>query len=177
VRYQDDFINDLVLTRRATDKFSDDLIPLKKTSTTPSETKLHSFKDRVMNLIGLKPLSLAAAETEAPNAFTYSLFYVFYDQYTYIRGVLAQNALLGTAVVILALQILSSLQIALIIGLHVFLVLFELMGCMWMLNEVFGGYPIEMNAVFVVNLVTSLGFGVEFCNHIGMNFMKQPGDK
>lgn len=57
------------------------------------------------------------------------------------------------------------------------MVLFELMGCMWMLNEVFGGYPIEMNAVFVVNLVTSLGFGVEFCNHIGMNFMRQPGDK
>lgn len=46
-----------------------------------------------------------------------------------------------------------------------------------MLNEVFGSYPIEMNAVFVVNLVTSLGFGVEFCNHIGMNFMRQPGDK
>lgn len=35
----------------------------------------------------------------------------------------------------------------------------------------------QMNAVFVVNLVTSLGFGVEFCNHIGMNFMRQPGDK
>ena len=42
------------------------------------------------------------------------------------------------------------------------------MGVMWMLNIVLGGYPIEMNAVFVVNLVTSLGFGVEFCNHIGM---------
>jgi Niemann-Pick C1 protein len=51
------------------------------------------------------------------------------------------------------------------------------MGTMWMLNEVFGSYPIEMNAVFVVNLVTSLGFGVEFCNHIGMNFMRQTGDK
>ena len=25
----------------------------------------------------------------AGNAFTYSLFYVFYDQYTYIRGVLS----------------------------------------------------------------------------------------
>jgi len=41
-----------------------------------------------------------------------------------------------------------------------------------MLNEVVGMYPIEMNAVFVVNLVTSLGFGVEFCNHVGMNFMR-----
>ena len=34
-----------------------------------------------------------------------------------------------------------------------------------------------MNAVFVVNLVTSLGFGVEFCNHIGMNFLRQAGTK
>ena len=52
------------------------------------------------------------------------------------------------------------------------MVFFELMGIMWMFNVVFGGYPAEMNAVFVVNLVTSLGFGVEFCNHIGMNFMR-----
>jgi len=48
---------------------------------------------------------------------------------------------------------------------------------MWLLNEIMGSYPIEMNAVFVVNLVTSLGFGVEFCNHIGMNFMRQIGTK
>ena len=48
---------------------------------------------------------------------------------------------------------------------------------MWMLNEVFGGYPIEHNAIFAVNLITSLGFGVEFCNHIGMNFMRQQGSR
>ena len=41
--------------------------------------------------------------TEAPHAFTYSLFYVYYDQYTYIRGVLSQNVLLGLAAVIFAL--------------------------------------------------------------------------
>ena len=46
-----------------------------------------------------------------------------------------------------------------------------------MLNIVMGGYPIEINAVFVVNLVTSLGFGVEFCNHIGMNFVRQRGTR
>jgi Niemann-Pick C1 protein len=48
---------------------------------------------------------------------------------------------------------------------------------MWMLNIVFPGYPIEMNAVFVVNLITSLGFAVEFCNHIGMNFLRQRGTR
>ena len=122
-------------------------------------------------------LAAQEKETQAPNVFTYSLFYVYYDQYTFLSGILAQNAMLGVAGIILALQLLSSLPIALILGLCVFLVMFELMGCMWMLNEIFGGYPIEMNAVFVVNLITSLGFGVEFCNHIGMNFMRQPGDR
>lgn len=58
-----------------------------------------------------------------------------------------------------------------------FLVFFELMGFMWLLNMILGGYPVEQNAVFVVNLVTSLGFGVEFCNHIGMNFMRQSGTR
>jgi len=71
-----------------------------------------------------------------------------------------------------ALQILSGLYIALLVGLSVFLTFFELMGICWMLNVVVGGYPLEINAVLVVNLVTSLGFGVEFCNHIGMNFMR-----
>jgi hypothetical protein len=182
VQYQDDFIRDLILTRRVADLFSSKLT--QNPDNSKKNNKLKSFDSeenlgftsRLARKLGLQSL-LAKTETTAPVAFTYSLFYVFYDQYTYIRGVLAQNALLGVAAVILSLQILSSLSIAVIIGACVFLVLFQLMGTMWMLNEVFGSYPIEMNAVFVVNLVTSLGFGVEFCNHIGMNFMRQTGDK
>jgi len=116
-------------------------------------------------------------ETDAPIAFTYSLYYVYYDQYTYIRGVMFQNVLIGIGAIVLTIQCLSGLWISAIIGLCVFLVFFELMGVMWMLNVVIGGYPIEINAVFVVNLVTSLGFGVEFCNHIGMNFLRQSGTK
>lgn len=125
---------------------------------------------------GIESLAALPKETEAPKAFTYSLFYVFYDQYTYITGILAQNSLLGVAAVIMSLQLLTmNLHIALMIGMSVFLVMFELMGCMWMLDEVLGGYPVQFNAVFVVNLITSLGFGVEFCNHIGINFLKQSG--
>mmetsp|Transcript_14935 Transcript_14935/g.10438 ORF Transcript_14935/g.10438 Transcript_14935/m.10438 type:complete len:230 (+) Transcript_14935:2258-2947(+) len=127
----------------------------------------------------VEPMQLRVVddETEAPIAFCYSLFYVYYDQYTYIRGILFQNVLIGLGAIIVSIQVLSSLSIALYIAFAVFLVFFELMGCCWMLNIVMGGYPIEMNAVFVVNLVTSLGFGVEFCNHIGMNFMHQRGTR
>ena len=84
---------------------------------------------------------------------------------------------MAVGAIIVAMQVLSGLRIAAIIALCVFLVYFQLMGICWMMNIVVGGYPIEMNAVLVVNLVTSLGFGVEFCNHIGMNFLKQRGTR
>ena len=135
---------------------------------------------RATDYMGLtEPIVLAAEEHEdtAPTTFAYSLYYVYYDQYTYIRGVLFQNVFIGIGAIVVAMQVLSSLWLALIIALCVFLIFFELMGVMWMMNIVLGGYPAEMNAVFVVNLVTSLGFGVEFCNHIGMNFLKQKGTK
>lgn len=90
---------------------------------------------------------------------------------------LYQNIIIALGTIIVCSQVLSSLWLAMILALCVFLVFFELMGVMWMLNVVMGGYPIEMNAVFVVNLVTSLGFGVEFCNHIGMNFLRQRGTR
>lgn len=122
-------------------------------------------------------LSAEVHEDEAPSVFSYSLYYVYYDQYTYINGVLFQNIFVAIGAIIVSMQVLSGLRIACIISLCVFLVFFELMGTCWMMNVVIGGYPIEMNAVLVVNLVTSLGFGVEFCNHIGMNFMKQTGTR
>ena len=42
-------------------------------------------------------------EDEAPTAFSYSLYYVYYDQYTYIRGVLFQNVLVGVGAIIVAI--------------------------------------------------------------------------
>ncbi len=85
---------------------------------------------------------------------------------------LFQNVFVAIGAIIVAMQVLASLRIALIVSFCVFMVFFQLMGVCWMFNIVMGGYPIEMNAVLVVNLVTSIGFGVEFCNHIGMNFMR-----
>jgi len=146
-----------------------------------SHLKKRSYLQSLAKLVGWTPkpqkLSAEPHEDEAPIAFTYSLFFVYYDQYTYINGVCFQNVAIGVGIIIVLLQVLTSLPLALMIGLCVFLVFFELMGCMWMLNVVVGGYPIEMNAVFVVNLITSLGFGVEFCNHIGMNFLRQTGTR
>lgn len=95
----------MILTRRVADLFADRLIPNKKQAPVSVELDYEnkSLTQRVLNSIGLNTLTSETTESEAPIAFTYSLFYVFYDQYTYIRGVLAQNALLGVAAVILSL--------------------------------------------------------------------------
>lgn len=171
MKTQEDYIRGMLETRRACDLFGADLIP-NDDEQINFHMKLPTTSQGTVQNLKVDPLE---HETTAPIDFTYSLYYVYYDQYTYIRGVLFQNVFIGIGAIIVSMQVISSLQIALIIGFCVFLVFFQLMGVMWMFNIVLGGYPVEMNAVFVVNLVTSLGFGVEFCNHIAMNFMKQEG--
>ena len=41
-----------------------------------------------------------------------------------------------------------------------------------MVNVLLAGDPIEMNAVYAINLINSLGFTVLFCIHTAINFMK-----
>ena len=56
------------------------------------QVKEYSYYEHMMYLLGyeVEPMQLRVVdnETEAPIAFCYSLFYVYYDQYTYIRGIL-----------------------------------------------------------------------------------------
>lgn len=78
-------------TRRAVDSFVDKLIP-NHYAETRTDIEFDQEKGILSNLlskIGINPNALYESEETAPSAFTYSLFYVYYDQYTYIRGVLS----------------------------------------------------------------------------------------
>lgn len=171
LKSQADYIAGLVETRKATDIFATRLTQLKDESIkTDPEPKVGvsgksgakaewkesqktfggMLKRGLKSLLGGPPAEEAyhttnveAEKKKSPVVFCYSLFYVYYDQYTYITGVLAQDVMLGLVFIFVAIQILSSIQISAFITLCVFLVFFELMGCMWMLNVVVGGYPIE----------------------------------
>ena len=44
-------------------------------------------------------------EKKSPAVYCYSLFYVYYDQYTYITGVLAQDVMLGLIAVFISIQV------------------------------------------------------------------------
>ena len=69
-------------------------------------------------------LTAEVHETEAPAVFSYSLYYVYYDQYTYINGVLFQNIFVAIGAIVASMQVLMGLRIALIISLCVFMVFF-----------------------------------------------------
>lgn len=58
-----------------------------------------------------------------------------------------------------------------------FLVSFELLGMMWVCNQIFSGFQIQLNAVTVVNIVMALGFSVEFCVHIAIAFNRFKGQR
>lgn len=74
------------------------------------------------------------AQNQQLEAYPYSLFYVYYDQYGYIRSVAIENMLLGIAVVFLAVTIIQEIKIALVICGIVLLVTFDLIGFVWFTN-------------------------------------------
>jgi Niemann-Pick C1 protein len=71
---------------------------------------------------------------EERTAYPYSLFYVYYDQYGYIRSVAIENILLGMAVVFLAVTIVQDIKVALIICLVVLVATLDLIGFVWVTN-------------------------------------------
>lgn len=84
-------------------------------------------------------------------AFPYSLFYVYYDQYSYIRSVAIENLLLALAVVFLTVTLIQQIKIALVICGMVLLTTLNLIGFVWITSTLFPdhGFVVEVNAISV----------------------------
>uniref|UniRef100_A0A8W7PKU5 SSD domain-containing protein n=1 Tax=Anopheles coluzzii TaxID=1518534 RepID=A0A8W7PKU5_ANOCL len=93
--------------------------------------------------------------------FPYSVFYVFYEQYLTIWSDALQSLGLSLAAVFVVTFLVTGLDLlsALVVILLVFLIVLNMMGLMWLWN-------ITLNAISLVNLVMSVGIGVEFISHI-----------
>lgn len=85
------------------------------------------------------------------SAYPYSLFYVYYDQYGYIRSVAIENLLLAIAVVFLAVTLIQNLKIGLVIGGIVLLTTLDLIGFVYFTN-LFPDttFVTEINAISVI---------------------------
>ena len=111
------------------------------------------------------------------SVYTYSLFYIFFEQYEYIRGLAIQSILLAVGIVYATIVILKNARTALFTSVCVLVSTFDLIGLCWLMNVVFGGYGVQINAVSVVNLISAVGLSVEFCVHLMIAFMDYEGSR
>ena len=87
-----------------------------------------------------------------------------------------QDVFISIGTIFCVVQLFTSLWLAFLVTLVVSMLLMQLIGLLWATNIVTSSkYPVEMNAIFCANLVTSLGFGVQFCIYIARNFERQRG--
>ena len=102
--------------------------------------------------------------------FPYSIFYVFYEQYLTIWKDALISLGLSLAAIFVVTLLVTGLDVvsSIIILFNVFLILLNMGGLMWLWN-------ISLNAVSLVNLVVSVGIGVEFVSHIVRSYTRCSG--
>jgi Niemann-Pick C1 protein len=92
------YINSFVQTKTVIQKYSQQF------TLRPNTTTLYSLKGKDVNI---EP------------AFPYSLFYVYYDQYTFIQGISMMNVLIALMAIFLAVQLIMNVKSAFIVYLMI----------------------------------------------------------
>lgn len=103
--------------------------------------------------------------------YPYSVFYIFFEQYTYIVSMACK--ILGLAILsifVVTSCLLGSLRCGLIVMSVVIMILVDVIGVMTV-------WGVSLNAVSLVNLVICVGISVEFCCHIARGFMVASGSE
>ena len=130
-----------------------------------SHTPLRSQEDFIAAYASARRISDGLSEKSGLEVFPYSVFYIFFDQYSTIVRLTA--TLLGSALaLILAISslLLGSLRTGIVVTVTVIMIVVDIIGTMAVFN-------VSLNAVSLVNLVICVGIGVEFCAHIARAFM------
>jgi Niemann-Pick C1 protein len=167
---QDDFINSVRDTRKAVDKLADKLVPYLNSK---AELDNHAIVTASMDWTDIDD----SYSSDERLAYSYSLFYIYYEQYTTIRGVALQNLMVAVAAVIFSIELLTGIWAAVLVAWFVGSITWGMIGLCYLWNEIEGGFKVEINAVSVVNLVLACGLGVEFCIHVTTCFLKKTGTR
>lgn len=149
------YVNSLIQTKVVAQEYSS------KFTTYPGKSSLFEVKPGV--------------NVELDTVFPYSLPYIYYEQYTYIRGLSIQSVMITLATIFLAVQLIVNIRSALVVTLFVLSCVFNLIGVLWLLNFI-PDYKIEINAVAVVNLILACGLSVEFTVHLIIFYLRCPHD-
>ena len=183
LRNQSDFINSMNYIKTAVASLQSslpqvDLTTLGISSYGPLEPGSDDLNTNYSGGVGDNQHLTWLPPASSDGAFPYSLFYVYYEQYGYIRGTVINMILISLAAVFLISYLVSSFRVAAVTTIMILSLVISMCGFLWMLNPPVssvdpngnGPYGVDINAVSVVNLVTATGLGVEFIIHIAFAF-------
>ncbi|KAI7850767.1 patched family-domain-containing protein [Circinella umbellata] len=134
-------------------------------------TPLRTQQDFIEAQASARRISDGLSESLGLDVYPYSLFYVFFEQYSYISMMALE--LLGLAILaifIITSTLLGSMRSGIIVMIVVIMTLIDVMGVMTLWN-------ISLNAVSLVNLIICVGISVEFCCHIARGFTIASGSR
>lgn len=130
-----------------------------------SHVPLRSQSEFIDAYASARRISEGLKESTGIEVFPYSVFYIFFDQYSTIVRLTA--TLLGSAlglILIISSILLGSVMTGVVVTVTVIMIVTDIIGTMAVFN-------VSLNAVSLVNLVICVGIGVEFCAHIARAFM------
>lgn len=130
-----------------------------------SHTPLKSQEDFIAAYASARRIADDLSKDSGMDIFPYSVFYIFFDQYSTIVRLTA--TLLGSAlglILIISSLLLGSVKTGAVVTVTVVMIVIDIIGTMAVFN-------ISLNAVSLVNLIICVGIGVEFCAHIARAFM------
>jgi Niemann-Pick C1 protein len=132
---------------------------------------LTSQQDYIDALRGARSISEVIETEQNISVFPYSVFYVFFEQYLYIKSVALETTLFASAAIfLLCLILLRNVWAASLIMIAVFMILIDLLAMMAL-------WGVSLNALSTVNFVMGIGISMEFCIHIAVGFMRAPGTR
>ncbi|KAI8145976.1 patched family-domain-containing protein [Fennellomyces sp. T-0311] len=134
-------------------------------------TPLRTQQDFIAAQASARRISDNLSDSLGISVYPYSVFYVFFEQYSYIAMMALE--LLGLAILsifIITSTLLGSMRSGIIVMLVVIMILIDVMGVMTL-------WGVSLNAVSLVNLVICVGISVEFCCHIARGFMVSSGSR
>ena len=130
-----------------------------------SHTPLHSQEDFINAYASARRISDGLSKSTGIEVFPYSVYYIFFDQYSTIVRLTA--TLLGSAlaiILVISSILLGSVKTGAVVTATVIMIVIDIIGTMAVAG-------VSLNAVSLVNLVICVGIGVEFCAHIARAFM------
>lgn len=130
-----------------------------------SHTPLRSQEDFIAAFASARRIADGISKDLGISVFPYSVFYIFFDQYSTIislTGTLLSSAL--ALILFISSLLLGSVKTGAVVTFTVVMIVTDIIGTMAV-------FHVSLNAVSLVNLIICVGIGVEFCAHIARAFM------